>query len=362
MTRKERVIRTIKRQDIDYLPSNIYFAKHKTKVALKDALKLASLDALDAFLENHIQIPAIMDDVFRHLGDHEYLRKASKTIFARIDWENGEMTDRWGIVYDINADGFCIARHPLRGASEEDIIRYTAPDPNVPGNYEDAKAELAKYGNEYFVFLSGYAGLFEKAWQLMGYEEVLTGMAAGDRSIDILLDKILEYKIEVAKKTIEMGFIVGHTSDDFGGQYATMISKDLWRKYYMPRYAKLWRVFKDAGLIVMHHSCGHITDFLGDFIDIGLDVIEPVQHVMDLKQLKREFGKHLTFWGGIGTQTVLPFGTPDDVRKETLSVMRTLGKNGGYIISPDQEVMADVPPANVVAYVETVREYRDKII
>jgi uroporphyrinogen decarboxylase len=303
-----------------------------------------------------------MDDIFRYLGDHEFLKKAASTIFAKVDWGKGEMTDRWGIVYDINADGFCIVRHPLRGLSCDEIRKYKAPDPNVPGNYDNARAELEKQGDEYFVFLSGYAGLFEKAWQLMGYEEVLTGLASGEKSISILLEKILEYKIEVAKKTVEMGFEVGHTSDDFGGQYATMFSKDLWRKYFMPLYRKLWRVFKDAGLIVIHHSCGHIADFLGDFIDIGLDVIEPVQHVMDFEQLKRTYGKYLTFWGGIGTQTVLPFGNPEEVRAETKKVMRTLGENGGYIIAPDQEIMADVPAVNVVAYVETVRELRDKVM
>jgi len=86
------------------------------------------------------------------------------------------------------------------------------------------------------------------------------------------------------------------------------------------------KAVKDAGLPVLFHSCGNVTDVIGDMIDIGLDVLEPVQQVMDFKYLKREFGKRLTFWGGVGTQTVLPFGTPDEVRRETGEVIETLGR------------------------------------
>lgn len=112
----------------------------------------------------------------------------------------------------------------------------------------------------------------------------------------------------------------------------------------------------------MFHSCGNVTEIIGDMIDIGLDVLEPVQQVMDFKYLKKEFGKHLTFWGGVGTQTVLPFGTPEEVRKETGMVIETLGRGGGLIIAPDQEIMADVPDENVIAFVETVREKRAEVL
>jgi uroporphyrinogen decarboxylase len=210
--------------------------------------------------------------------------------------------------------------------------------------------------------MSGYCGIFERAWFLMGYEEFLMGIASGSKSVSMLLEKILEYKLAVARKTIQLGFEIGHTGDDFGGQTGLMFSRDMWRKHFKPLYTRLWRVYKDAGLPLMHHSCGNVTDILGDFIDLGLDVIEPVQNVMDFPRMKKEFGKQLTFWGGIGTQTVLPFGSPDEVRRETKTVIETLGRGGGLIIAPDQEIMADVPPENVVAYVETVRENREKVL
>jgi uroporphyrinogen decarboxylase len=362
MTKKERVLRTIGRKEIDYLPSNVYFASPDSRLALQRAFSMESGDALDAFLENHLQITSTMDDIFRFRGDHEFLKKAEGSIFARVDWVDGVLWDRWGVGFDINSDGVCVVKHPLRGASDQEIMRYEAPDPNVAGNFTMAATDLAKYSAEYLVLMSGYGGIFERAWMLMGYEELLMGLASDSPCVTALLEKIARYKIAVAKKTIQMGFEVGHTGDDFGGQTGLMFSRGMWLKHFKPLYAGLWEEFKSARLPIIHHSCGNVTEIMGDFVDLGLDVFEPVQNVMDFPRLKREFGSHLTFWGGIGTQSVLPFGTPQQVRHETKKVIEALGGGGGLIISPDQEIMADVPPANVVAYVETVRENRAKVL
>jgi uroporphyrinogen decarboxylase len=102
------------------------------------------------------------------------------------------------------------------------------------------------------------------------------------------------------------------------------------------------------------HSCGCITKFLPELIEAGLDVLEPVQPCMDLPFIKKEYGKHLTFWGGIDTQRLLPFGSPEDVRREVGETIRLMGKGGGHIIAPSQEVMKDVPLANIVAMLETI--------
>ena len=362
MTRKERVLRTIRRESIDYLPSNIYFASLEKKIALQEAFHKKSLEELDDYLENHLVITSVMDDIFRFRGDHEFLKKTEHTIFGKVDWKTGLLLDRWGIGYDINSDGICVVRHPLRGKSAAEVLAYEAPDPDVKGNFDLVAQDLKKFSKEYLVVPSGYGGIFERAWMLMGYEELLMGLALGEKSVQVLLEKIFEYKLAMAKFTVDLGFEIGHTGDDFGWQRGLMISADMWRKYFKPLYKKLYRVFKDAGLPVMFHSCGNVTDLLGDLVSIGLDVIEPVQRVMDFAHLKKEFGKHLTFWGGVGTQTVLPFGTPQEVRAETAHVIETLGRGGGLIIAPDQEIMADVPPENVVAFLETVREKRDKVL
>lgn len=110
------------------------------------------------------------------------------------------------------------------------------------------------------------------------------------------------------------------------------------------------------------HSCGDITEFLPDLIDVGLDVLEPVQPCMNLDLLKKEYGKDLVFFGGIDTQELLPYGSPEDVKEMAVETIRTLGKGGGYIIAPSQEIMNDVPLENIVALVETILDEREKAI
>jgi uroporphyrinogen decarboxylase len=133
-------------------------------------------------------------------------------------------------------------------------------------------------------------------------------------------------------------------------------------KLLQPQYKRLFKVYRDAGWHMMMHSCGCITQFLPDLIDIGLDYIEPVQPCMGLEFIKKEYGKDLTFQGGIDTQHLLPFGTPDEVRTESARVIHLLGKGGGHVIAPAQEVMKDVPLANIVALLETIVEERGKAI
>lgn len=360
MTHEERVLRTIYRQEIDYLPSQIYFASHTTKEKLRGALGLPSLEALDRYLDNHLYLTFTMDDVFRYREDHELLKRAEEMGFTRVDWERGVAYDRWGIGFDMYSDGFCIRHFPLQ--DEGALKKFEPPDPTKPGLLSAATQDLQRYSGEYLVICTGYHGIFEKAWGLRGFEEFMLDLALGTKDVERLLDAITEYKVEVAKQVVQAGFKCGHTGDDFGSQRGLLISRDTWRKYFKPRWAKVWRVYKDAGLPVIHHSCGNITEIIGDMIDIGLDVLEPVQPVMDLEYLKREFGKYITFYGGIDTQELLPYGTPQEVREKARETIRILGKGGGLIISPAQEIMQDVPIENVVALVETIREERVKAL
>jgi uroporphyrinogen decarboxylase len=141
-----------------------------------------------------------------------------------------------------------------------------------------------------------------------------------------------------------------------------LFSKETFREFFLPRIKRYWQVFNDAGLPIMMHSCGCLTEFLPDLIDIGLRILEPVQPCMDLEFLKREYGKDLVFWGGSETQNFLPFGTPEQVKENARKTIRTLGKGGGLIIAPSQEVMNDVPIENVKALVETIIEERQTVL
>lgn len=148
--------------------------------------------------------------------------------------------------------------------------------------------------------------------------------------------------------------------DDFATQKGMILSPEHWRKFFLPTYRKLFGLIKQKGMFVWMHSCGSIVEVLGDLIDAGLNIWETVQVQAkgnDPKYLKSEFGKDITFYGGISTQTTLPFGSEEDVKKEVRERISILGKDGGYICGADHGIMPDVPLDNIIAMFNEARNY-----
>ena len=173
-----------------------------------------------------------------------------------------------------------------------------------------------------------------------------------------MFERITEYKIRLARELLKLDLPLYHHGDDLGFQTSTFFSERMFKELLLPYLRRLFKVYKDAGKKIAYHSCGNITKMIPHLIDAGVDVLEPVQPCMDLKYLKDAFGDSLIFWGGIDTQSVLPHGTPEEVREHTRQVIRTLGRGGGLIIGPSQEIMSDIPIENIVAMVETIRAER----
>ena len=122
--------------------------------------------------------------------------------------------------------------------------------------------------------------------------------------------------------------------------------------------AKIWKVYKDAGLAVFHHTCGDVREIIPDLIEIGLDVLNPIQpQAMPIEELSRNFAKDLSFYGGLSLQRTLPFGTKNDVIREVEKTVNVLGAEGGYIISPAHELTSDIPLENFDAMLETIRKF-----
>ena len=384
LTKEERVLRVIEGKDVDYLPSQITFSDRTRDKALSEALGLASADELDGYLENHLYLTlALHDKPLFYRNDRAEMNRLKEMGFCGPDWDNKIVYDCWGIGIVVDSDGFFTNFAPLRGKAtarnaeympsdvnrealfqeiEEAVKNYNAPNIDREGNFTDMEKDLAEQSGDFLVIPSGYFGIYERAYAIMGFEQFMTNLALKPKVVHELLDKITDNKVEMAKKIVQMGFKVAHHGDDLGTQDTTLFSRETFREFFLPRIKRYWQVFNDAGLPIMMHSCGCLTDFLGDLIDIGLRVLEPVQPCMDLEFLKREYGKDLVFWGGIETQNYLPFGTPEQVKENARKTIRTLGKGGGLIIAPSQEVMNDVPIENVKALVETIVEERQRVL
>ena len=381
LTKEERIMRVINRQEVDYLPSQINLADRTRDVEISQALGLASPSELDEYLENHLYLVLSLQDkplFFRDVKDE--MNNLHKKSFVNPDWDNNIVYDNWGMGIKVGAGSFFCSFHPLQGKTTESIAKfmpddlsrdaymstdiekaiknYTVPNINKPDNFLDWENALKEKPGNMLVWPSGYFGIYERAYAIMGWNEFMLNIAANPKIVEELMDKITDYKVEHAKKIVEMGFKIGHHGDDMGTQCGGFFSKDTFRKYILPRLKRNWEVYTDAGLPIMLHCCGNVVDFIPDLIDIGLNILEPVQPCMDLKFLKKEYGKDLIFFGGIDTQ-VMPYITPQETKKMTKDVIRTLGKGGGLIIAPSQELMNDIPIENIKALVETIKEERE---
>ena len=384
MTKEQRVLRVIRGQEVDYLPSQITFSDRTRDAEISRALGLGSADELDGYLENHLCLTlSLHDKPLFYRNDRDEMRRLEALGFCGTHWQAGRVYDSWGMGIQVGSDGFFACFHPLQKKAtpqdaermppdvnrevlfqdvEQAVANYRAPDIAREGLFDDMKRDLAEQSGDFLVIPSGYFGIYERAYGLMSFQEFMTNMAIKPKVVHELLDKITDYKVLYARKVVEMGFKVAHHGDDLGTQHGTLFSRRMFREFVLPRLDRAWQPYRDAGIPIIMHSCGCLTDFIPELLEIGLRVLEPVQPCMDLALLKREYGKDLVFWGGIDTQGLLPFGTPEQVKQMAREAIRTLGKGGGHIIAPSQEIMNDVPIENVKALVETIVEERQTVL
>ena len=221
---------------------------------------------------------------------------------------------------------------------------------------------VASQGAEYFVVAFQHISLFERAWALMGFENLMIAIAEENPHLDAFFRKIGDFQVAVAERFVTCGVDGARIGDDYGSQDGLLMSPEKWRRYIKPNLRRMYGVYQKAGLPVIQHSCGDVREILGDFVEMGLGALHPLQpKAMPLEKVKEAIGGKVCFFGGIDTQELLPFGTPADIRRSVQSCVKLLGARGGYIIAPSQEVMSDVPIENIRALVEAIHEYRSLV-
>jgi uroporphyrinogen decarboxylase len=205
----------------------------------------------------------------------------------------------------------------------------------------------------------GSTGIFEQAWYMTGMEKFLTDLYVNLPFAEALLDKQLEIHKGLWQNLLEE---VGNdvdlacTGDDLGTQDRLLIPPQMYRDIIKPRQKELIdHIKRYTSAKIYYHTCGNVMDILDDLIEIGVDVLDPVQpKAMDTKILAEKYGNRLIFFGGIDEQEVLPFGTPEDIRNEVFLRFDTLGKNGGWIAGPAHWIQVDTPEENIIAMYEAI--------
>jgi len=280
--------------------------------------------------------------------------------------------DEWGVKWKRSAYYFEQVAHPLAGKSYDEITQFIFPDPSDRLKVENLKDELRAYSEEnlqYIISLSqSYGGLLETALWIRGYMDFYLDMGSNSRECRYLLDGIKEYFIEWYKQylsSVDGSVDIVAIGDDYGMQDRMLLSPEMWRTYIKPRYKELIDSIKSkySHIKVFHHSCGSIYPIIEDLIEIGVDILNPIQPTakdMDPAKLKRRFGRRITFHGGIDVQTLLPFGTVREIKSEVIRILEILSENGGYIIAPSHNIQAGTPVENIFAFYDTVNEYTER--
>ena len=205
-----------------------------------------------------------------------------------------------------------------------------------------------------------YGSHFEKAYFARGIENFLADMAGSPEFTRRFLAKIVDKNMVMLENILALPEIDGVLlGSDWGSQQDVLMSPEVWQETIRPGEQREYDLVHAYGKHVWVHSCGQIERLIPSLVDMGLDVLNPVQpECMDIAGLKTRFGDRLSFWGGLSTQQTLPFGSPDQVKAEARRVRDLMSEGGGHIFAPAQELQSDVPPANVLALLEVAREDR----
>jgi len=373
MSHKERIMTAVSLKEPDRVPldlgSHLNCSIHiQGYEDLKDYMGI-EIDAMPPLVNKMMQDVKVDEPILQALDID------ARGVFAGLpdkgnpdDLKGGQWIDSWGVVRVMPASAHYYDMElpaPLGGEiSISDIVNYPWPEPD-PSVAEGLKKQVEhlRSTTDCAIVLNLPSAFVHQSQYMRGFEDWFMDLAAAPKLAGAMFDACLEVKESFARVILDA---VGRdvdillTSDDMGTQQSLMFSPRMYRELFKPRHKKFFdfiRSMSDAPL--MMHSCGSISAILDDLIEIGVQILNPVQtraEGMDPAYLKKEFGDRIAFWGGMDIQNILPFGSPQDVRNEVKHLFETLGEGGGWVLCPSHNIQPEVPPENIVAMYEAGAE------
>lgn len=344
MIPRERVIAQIKHKETDFIPYTLYFEED-----FDEGLKHGALERVNSYYGN---------DSLRAKLDNDIVQ--IPTVNFGVDYGSNKIisTDMYGTQWRVDKRPFHVKKPALDKPS---LSSYKFPDLDVffDEGWHERSLELIYEKKGHFTVTTLGFGLFERSWNMRGLENALMDTALHQDFYQELIERIFEQQMALLEKILTLpvdGILLG---DDFGDQNGIMIGVERWRKYFKPYLAKMYAKIHRAGKYTLQHMCGSEAEILPDLIDVGLDVYESVQPEArnnSCYELKRLYGKNLTFWGGLGSQSIIPFGAPAEIKLEVKKLCREMGKGGGYILSCAKPIQPETPIENIVAVIEAFAE------
>jgi uroporphyrinogen decarboxylase len=347
MTSRERVLSAIHHQAADRVPRELLF---EPRVAAMLSQHLGASDLVAALRMDVVTVrpgPTRKKTNFARY----FLRQAAREQVTWDEWGRGRIWD--------SEDHYARYLYPLELAvAAHEIAAYPWPDLLEPYRYEGLAQQVeALHDQGYAVIGDVSETTFEIAWQLRSMEQLFEDMHDHDEKAALVLDAVTQRSACAARWLAQAGVDILYTGDDVAMQTGLMLSRNMWREWLGPRLKRVIDAAREVtpGLPVQYHSDGRINDLVPDLIEAGVTILNPVQpECVDLAWIKNTYGDRLAFNGGIGVQSVLPFGTPEEVREHVRAAIETLGAGGGLIIAPAHVIERDTPLENILALIEAI--------
>ncbi len=287
--------------------------------------------------------------------------------------ENREYYDEWGFTHHFpkeNGHWFSLIRHPMENIAPavSEVAAYKWPDPSDKERIKGLREKALRFREQgKLVMIKGLcAGIFEMHQRFRGMSNALVDSFLYPEFSDRLIGKLADLKIEFWKMALEgLADVVDviAEADDYGTQDSQLISPDHFRQYYKPHISRIITAIKKSapGTKVMFHSCGNVRTIIPDFIEMGIDIINPV-HInaagMEPYQLKKDYGKDIVFWGGgVDTQKILSAGTVKEVKDNVRKNIDALAPGGGFVFAAVHNIQSEVPPENIMAMCEAIKHF-----
>ena len=337
MNPRERVRASLQRQPVDRVPVFMWFHA-------QTAQRLAGL----------LEIPvsrvaeAMGDDIRQTWVNNNYAMEG-----IVHDHEGESHVDFWGVKWTRQYGFNQITGFPLADASREEVLQYRFPVEHLPELLRQM-TPVIEARLDFFIGCDVSPCAFEMYWRLRGIENAMLDMVADPAFAGEMLRRCADFAVQLAEAACsQFGLDWLWTGDDVSSQLSMLMSPETWRKLIKPQLRRLFEVGKSRNLWVAYHCCGALRPIIGDLIEIGMDVLNPVQcncPGMDPLDLKKEFGRQISFMGGVDTQGLLPSGTVADVRRATARLIDGMTSDGGgYILAASHTIPPETPDDNIFA-------------
>lgn len=372
MNHRERILKAINLQQPDMVPIDLGGARDSSIVVegYEKLKKHFNVSTESVYSDRMMRVVRVDEKILDALDiDVRGIFPGSPKKNKVENYCPSKYTDMWGIerIHPENSFYYDQTNFPLSGnISKTDILNYKWPDPRAPELFEEIKERLQwiRANTDCAAVLSVPAPFVHTSQYLRGFEDWYCDFITSPDLLETLFDAVLEVNLEMAKTMLNIAgkdVDIVICGDDLGAQLALQIPPETFRKYIKPRLKKYFQqIHSLSPAKFMFHCCGAIFGILDDLIEIGVDILNPIQTSaagMDPVALKKKFGKKLTFWGAMDTQKVLPEGSIADVKKMVEERIEQLGEGGGFVLTSCHNIQPDVPVENILAMFDHARQY-----